>query len=124
MNIIDSLNKKYDLIHGKGVSDESIAAAEKALNLIFADEYRKYLGTYSRVVYDGHELTGVSKDARTHVVDVTLEIKNNEETIPKEWYVIEETGVDGIVIWQDAEGNIYQNERKICSSLAEYVDKY
>lgn len=57
-------------------------------------------------------------------MDVTIEIKRNGEMIPEDWYVIEETGIDGIVIWQDAEGNVYQNQEKICSSLAEYVEKY
>lgn len=45
-------------------------------------------------------------------MDVTIEIKRNGEMIPEDWYVIEETGIDGIVIWQDVEGNVYQNQKK------------
>ena len=44
-------------------------------------------------------------------------------------YVIEETHMDDIVIWQNAKGEIYQTAPnakpiKICDSLAEYVERY
>lgn len=112
MNIIENLSRKEDLICGKGASDKSIFDAEKALNLTFSKEYRDYLRTYSCVMYEGHELTGISKFSRIHVVDVTIELKRNEKMIPEDWYVIEETGIDGIVIWQDVKGTVYRNQKK------------
>ena len=42
------------------------------------------------------------------------------------WYVVEETGIDGIVIWQAPTGDIFQTAlgaktRRISDSLAEYI---
>lgn len=44
-------------------------------------------------------------------------------------YVIENTGVDGIMIWQDTKGKIYQTKpeskpKKIVDSLAEYIESH
>ena len=41
-------------------------------------------------------------------------------------YVIEETNIDGIVIWQSSTGEIFQSNmegkiKKICDSLIEYI---
>ena len=48
----------------------------------------------------------------------------NEKTAG--WYVLEQANIDGIVLWQDKEGNVYQTmpssvPKKICGSLAEYI---
>ena len=48
--------------------------------------------------------------------------------VPDDWYVLENAGIDGIIIWQDKTGRIYQtmpNGQKeyIADSLAEYLDK-
>lgn len=124
MSIAESLNKKAVFIGGNGTAIEIIADAERALGLVFADDYREYLLSYSCGMYDGHELTGISKSARVNVVDVTLSLKQYDVSIPKDWYAIEETGIDGIIIWQDCEGKIYQNRSKICNSLIEYIDNF
>ena len=44
-------------------------------------------------------------------------------------YVIENTCVDGIIIWQDTKGDIYQTQpnmepKKIADSMAEYVSSH
>ena len=48
--------------------------------------------------------------------------------VPDDRYVVENAGVDGIIIWQDKMGRIYQtmpNGQKeyIADSLVEYLDK-
>lgn len=126
--IIDAFKSKNNLLSGEGVSETLITNAEKALNLSFSKEYKDYLKTYGIVAYDGHELTGLTKSPRVNVVDVTNVQRKNNPKIPIDLYVIEETDVEEIVIWQSADGEIFysgpnHNLTKLCNSLAEYVSK-
>lgn len=108
-----------------GASEEEIKMAEQALNLRFATDYRTYIDAFGVASFAGHELTGVCKSKRLSVVDVTLEERNNN-TVPDDWYVLEQANIDGIVIWQDSNGTVYQTvpgakAKKLCESLAEYI---
>ena len=126
--IIDALKSKIDLLTGEGVSELIISNAEKALNLSFSNEYKEYLKTYGIAVFDGHELTGITKSPRVNVVDVTKAQREKDPKIPADLYVIEETDVEEIVIWQSGDGEIFcsgpnQDLTKLCNSFAEYVSK-
>lgn len=60
-----------------------------------------------------------------NVVDVTL-LQRQRVSDASSWYVVEETGIDGIVIWQTPTGDIFQTAlgaktRRISDSLAEYI---
>lgn len=128
-SIIEELKKKTDFYCEKGASEEQVAQAEKTLGLVFADDYREYIHQYGSVSCGGHELTGFSADANLSVVDVTIENKKKNPSIPAKLYVIEETHIDGIVIWQDKTGAIYKTEyktppKKEYNSLMEYVSTF
>lgn len=126
--IIDVLKSKNNFLAGEGVSESLITNAEKALNLSFSKEYKDYLKTYGIAAYDGHEITGITKSPRVNVVDVTNAERKRNPEIPSDFYVIEETDVEEIVIWQSGDGKIFysgpnQNLTQLCNSLAEYVSK-
>ncbi|MFR2942517.1 MAG: SMI1/KNR4 family protein [Christensenellales bacterium] len=106
-------------------SPHDIEAAESALSLKFADDYCAYVAAFGAASYYGHELTGICKAARLNVVDVTQD-ERQYNSVPVDWYVIEQTNIDGIVIWQTASGTIYETcpgseADKICDSLEEYI---
>lgn len=126
-NIIQTLQSMNDCIHGKGVKESEIQQTELELEVKFAGDYRQYLLSFGLVAYDGHELTGITKSKRLNVVDVTKKARQYTTNVPDDWYVIEETNIDGIVIWQSSEGTIYQTQpghtpAVICNSLNEYID--
>ena len=107
---------------------EQIANAEKSLGLSFAKEYKEYLAELGCASIYGHEFTGICKAARLDVVSVTTEQKNCIDGIPDDWYVIEETNIDGVVIWQNSCGKIYASapkklDEEIASSLADYLEQ-
>ena len=82
--------------------------------------------TIGNMSLPGHELTGVCGSKRLNVVPVTLEERSNT-TVPLDWYVLEQANIDGIVLWQDKSGAVYQTAphikpRKLCGSLAEYIE--
>ena len=109
----------------KGVSLIQIEDAEKALGLQFAPDFKECLQEFGAISIEGHDLTGFSADKYLDVVYVTQE--NLKKLNPgKGFYVIEEAHIDGIVIWQDASGAVYETSPnseavKIADSLAEYL---
>ena len=76
--------------------------------------------------FDGHELTGLTTNARLDVVSVTKEQREWFGDVVSAWYVVEEANIDGIVIWQDSDGIVYaaapySDAVAIASSLSEYI---
>ena len=120
-SIVDVIKTKKEVIIGKGVSAEMVHKAEKELNVSFAEDYREYLLNYGLLMCCGHELTGLGKNERTHVVFVTKQMKELINGIPDNWYVLENANIDGVIIWQDTTGNVYFNTKKIYSSLLDFI---
>lgn len=109
----------------EGASQLQIEEAEKMLKSKFALDFKECLREFGAVSIEGHELTGFSKDKNLDVVGVT-ERNRKKFNVETELYVIEEAHIDGIVIWQDANGTIYESASnremdKIANSLAEYL---
>lgn len=126
MKLFEVMESMVDAITGKGVDNSSIEAAEDALGISFSKEYRAYLEHYGIAAVNGHELTGICKSARTNVVSVTQGAKLVCDA-EDDWYVIEQTNIDGVVIWQASDGVVYQTapntkSKKLCGSLAEYIE--
>ena len=76
--------------------------------------------------YEGHELTGVCPFPRLSVVSVTQQEREANPAIPSAWYVLEQTNIDDLVIWQDASGAVYQAmpgraPEKISTTMAAYI---
>lgn len=126
-NIVDILKGMPDYIGSDGRSENEIDHAEEMLGISFAKDYRKYLEDVGLACFDGHELTGLTNTVRLNVVSVTKEQQKQSAEIYTSWYVVEEAGIDGIVIWQDADGIVYKTApnskaEKIANSLAEYIN--
>ena len=128
MNIIEIIKNNDGSIVGKGATEKDIIDAEKELGLTFSKEYRDYLQAFGSALVNRHFLTGISPAAQMNVVFVTQRERKFNEDIPNNFYVIENTGLDGIVIWQDENGIIYSSSdngiKEICDSLVEYLNKY
>lgn len=127
-SIIEAFEAKRRLLAGNGVPEESIGEAEKALEIKFSPEYREYLLRYGIAAYNGHELTGITKSERTNVVAVTKAAREKYPDIPLNLYVIEETGVEEVLIWQSEEGKVYYSSpnqplTELCESFREYILK-
>ncbi|MCD7890949.1 MAG: SMI1/KNR4 family protein [Ruminococcus sp.] len=125
-DIIKIMRNISDYNGGNGRVEESIAAAENELKLKFASEYRQYLKEIGLASFDGHEMTGLCKSPRLNVVEVSLYEKENNEKIPEDFYVIEQTNIDGIVVWQNKIGEVFYSQPnrkpvKMFDSLCEYI---
>lgn len=123
INVINSLEKVYKL---KPATQNQIAQAETELKLNFAQEYKDYLLAFGLISVGNLELTGISEADYINVVSLTKQERELNPKVPESFYVVENACIDGIIIWQDSKGEIYQtrpNEepQKIANSLADYI---
>lgn len=125
-DIIQIINQLPDLLYIGGASPSAIKQAEDSLGLKFASEYKKYLQEFGAISFSGTELTGLTKSKHANVVSLTMQEWEMNSSIPHKMYVIENLGIEGVFIWQDKSGSIYQSSpnrspRKIYGSLSEYI---
>lgn len=106
--IVDLLRAQPAFISIKAPTAQEVTQAEKALGVTFAADYRDYVAALGVASYEGHELTGVCPFPRLSVVSVTQQERAANPAIPSAWYVLEQTNIDDLVIWQDASGAVYQ----------------
>ena len=126
-DLINSLSSLPDFYSLTGASEEQISQAERALSLRFADDYRQYVRAFGAVSAAGHELTGICASRRLNVVEVTLSARATQPAIPRDWYVLEEANIDGIVIWQSGAGEVFETRPgaepvKLAASIREYLN--
>lgn len=124
--IIDVINGLENLLPLKPASIEAIENIEIELALPLAEEYKEYLLKYGAIMADDVELTGVAKSKNRDVVQVTQREWAANSKIKHNLYVVENVGIEGIIIWQDGSGKIYESSpnhaaKQIANSLAEYL---
>ena len=125
-SIITKIKSFSDLLSISPVQENEISAAEKKLSLTFAPEYREYLSEFGAVAVNGHEITGILNSERLNVVSVTTKEWGLNPLVPHSMYVVENPAIDGIIVWQDSSGAIYQSSpnsppKSIAASLADYI---
>lgn len=123
INTIEGLKK---LLHLTPAEIEDVLRAQIELGLTFADEYKDYVLTYGVITAKGVEITGVCESKRLNVTDVTKKEREYNPDMPKNMYVIDSTGMEGLLILQDESGAIYSfssedGTKKIFGSLADYL---
>ncbi|MDO4479026.1 MAG: SMI1/KNR4 family protein [Lachnospiraceae bacterium] len=121
MKIAEIFSQKEDFIAGNGVTKDEVLRAESELGLSFSEEYKEYLMTFGLAMFDGHELTGLGRIERLNVILVTQQMRARFKDIPLDWYVIEDAGIDNIVIWQDSKGKIFFNNQEVYDSFSAYI---
>lgn len=124
--IIETIKKIGVYTKTKPASESDVLRVEKELGIKLADEYKEYVMEYGAIRICGLELTGVTRGQVRDVAVVTKTEKEYNKNISDDMYVVEELGIDSILILQDSEGMIYINSpihktKKIFGSLSEYL---
>ena len=126
LNTIKKIEEKFKLYKTKGAPEELIAEAERQLNLSFPEDYREYLLMFGAISFGSTELTGLNIDGYANVVSVTLKEAQRNKSFPKGSIVLENTGIEGLLILQQPDGQVYewQNGKKGASfeGLKEYLE--
>ena len=127
-SIVEMLHKCEGLLSLGKVESSDIEKAETELSVSFAPEYREYTSSFGAVSLGGKEYTGAVKPANLNVVGVTKSARSITPSAKANWYVVMDPHFDGVIIWQDGEGKIYQTApgtvpKEVAKSLAEYMFK-
>lgn len=126
MELIEKIKRRQGFRAKKPMSNEAVCKAEKELELNFSTDFRECIKAFGSFSIEGHEIVGVCDSDRLNVVFVTKQEKSRNN-VSSNWYVIEQLHIDGIVIWQDENGVVYQSQPnkdpvKIANSLLEYLE--
>jgi len=114
------------LYHLKGCSDEQLSEAQKALGIIFPDEFADCVKEFGVISFYGTEWTGLNICGQLNVVEATQAERARNKSFPKDCFVLENQAIDCILTIADESGKVYlqQFERKefLCDSLSDYLD--
>lgn len=125
-NLIQEIGN-LEMLHSFHPADDSaVSAAEEALGLRFAEDYRACLRSFGTVLAKGIALTGLGGPGRLNVVTVTREQRSLRGDFPKDLYVLEDIGVDGVLFLQSEDGTVYGlrpggKAQRVAGSLLEYL---
>jgi hypothetical protein len=106
--IIKKIEEKFKLYKTKGASNELIEEAERQLNLRFSEDYREYLSLFGAISFGSTELTGLNINSHANVVSVTLKESQINKSFPKGSIVVENTGMEGLLVLQKEDGEVYE----------------
>lgn len=125
MSLWDKVVNNNILKNAEGADIKSVRDAEKMLGVQFSDEYIDFLLHVGACIYQNHYIIGISQFPDMKVVEVTMEARGLNR-VPQGWYVIEDAGIDGIMVWQDKTGAVFQTKPgadpvRIAESLKDYV---
>ena len=124
-SIVECLQNKSDYNGSNGRDNEDIVSAECELEIKFSSDYREYLREIGLACFDGHELTGLTDIDYLDVVAVSRAQRSFIGDSVADMYVVEDLGIDGLLIWQKTDGTVYETApgghlKKIANSLFDY----
>ena len=107
-------------------SEEEIGLAEEELGLRFSEDYRSFLRLVGGCIWNRHEINGLAKSDYMNVVAATKTQRRLNPEVYRSWYLLENTYSEGILIWQDPDGGVWQTQRgtnpvKLADGLLEYL---
>ncbi|GAA6391751.1 SMI1/KNR4 family protein [Megasphaera sp.] len=125
--VIEIIKNLNNLISLKPATMDEVEDVEIDLALPLAEDYKAYLLTFGAIMADDVELTGIAKSENRSVVQVTKREWAINHQVSRKLYVIENAGIDGIIIWQDGSGAVYESRpnhgaAKIAESLSDYLE--
>ena len=92
----------------------------------FSTDYIDYLKQFGAISFWGTELTGLNISGPMNVVEATKEERRFNKDFPKGCFVLENIGIDNIIVVMNQDGfvfSVYRDKvRKICNSFSEYID--
>jgi hypothetical protein len=126
MNILEIIKSLKDVRSLGGANEAQILEAESLVGIKFANEFKEYAKEYGAISAYGLELCGVCNSKRLDAASVTLEERELNENFPNDMYVVENLGIDGILILQNEKGEVFEiftntKPKKIYNSLVDYL---
>lgn len=123
-DILARLEQIDGLESSGGVSEEEIDAAEQELQLLFPPEYRAILRKYGSIGFFAHEWTGLGFDGEGNVITVTQRERELSAGLAEKLFVLENAGIDGIIIAANEFGDVFQVQYDSCKQIHDSILEY
>ncbi|MCM1141853.1 MAG: SMI1/KNR4 family protein [Muribaculum sp.] len=102
--------KSLEKAHCSGpVSQGLIIKSESNLGVKFSNEYVLFLQNFGNMMYRHVEILGLNTNHIDDCVSYTVEAREEDESIPSDMYVIANAGIDGVLILQNTEGDVFSH---------------
>ena len=125
-SIIDKIKDIPNLYHATGFTTRQLKEAQKELGIEFSNEYIDYVKEYGAISFYRTEWTGLNVDGYLNVVEVTKQERELNSKFPSDCFVIENQGIDGLIVISDEKGVIYNfqydNKEFLCENLDSYLE--
>jgi len=123
--VFDEIGKQFKIFRTTAASEDAIKNAETKLGRVFSKAYKQYLLQFGAISFNNTELTGLNVGKYANVVDVTLKEIRLNENFPKDCIVLENIGVEGILVLLNSKSEVFEwknnNAVKIYGSMEEYL---
>lgn len=123
--VIKVISSIPGIYHVQGASDKLIEEAQRKLNTKFNAVFTAYLKHFGAVSFGSHEIMGLNVAEYLNVVDNTLNECKNDARFPAGFYVIENIGIEGVLIISNELGEIFEyqfgEKKKIADNFIDYL---
>ncbi len=124
--LVDKLKDVQGLCVIGACTEDEIDRAEKKLGLKFPEEYKCFLKAFGAVSFYGTEWMGLNVPDYLDVVGRTTAEREAGGGFPKDCFLLENHGINGILTICDEAGKVYYysngKKKPAADSLSEYVD--
>ncbi|MGG3449768.1 SMI1/KNR4 family protein [Domibacillus aminovorans] len=125
MSFIEKI-KESDAEVFNGASEQEIVTAEQKLGVTFPETYRTILAEFGSLENGSDEIFGLGVEGYLNVVESTLEERKLAKGDLDKYVVIQNLGIDGLLIVIDENDNVYEyangNFKNLLSTTAEYIE--
>ncbi|MBY0124387.1 SMI1/KNR4 family protein [Bacillus sp. S/N-304-OC-R1] len=125
MSNINNLIENSKAMTIGNVDYEVIREAESQLRFTFPQEYRNFIESFGSLACGSNEVFGLGTNDYLNVVNATQQERDLNENMLESYIVIQNLGVEGILIVMDADGTIYEyrnNEfKKLYDSFYDFL---
>lgn len=125
--IIGKINKIDKLYHAQGCSFKQLKEAQNELGVNFPDEYMDIVKEFGAISFYGTEWTGLNVNGYLNVVEATKNERNMNSSFPKDFFVLENQGIDGLIVVCNEKGQVfslcYDKLTKIHDSIVSYLEE-
>lgn len=124
MNFLETI-RESDAETFAGVGEQEIIQAEEKLGMKFPETYRTILHEFGSLEIGSDEIFGLGVDGYLNVVETTLKEREMAEGKLDRYIVLQNIGIEGILIVVDKQDRVYEYRlgefRDLLSTTADYV---
>lgn len=120
LNILDN----DDFITVGPIDEDVIAQAEKELNIVFPGSYKKIIEQYGVISAGTDEIFGLGVGGYLNVVETTKEERTLVNGELDKYIVIQNLGIEGILIVVDENDNVFEYANGTFTNLFSTTEEY